>query len=1115
MAQTTKELMLKITADDDGLKVALSEAEKELSKFESQIKKSNEALKSIGKISGIATTAIGAMGAATVKMASDFNAGFSQVATLIPNSSARIKELQKNVLDLSPAVGKSTSDLTAGLYEIISAFGDSADSAKKLEIAAKAATAGGATTKEAIALLSAVTKGYSDTTAQAQQKVSDLAFMTIKLGQTNMPELASSIQRVTAMSNTLGVSQEELFAVFSSSTGVIGGAAEVSTQLAAVYNELMKPGAELVKTFEALGVASGNELISKFGGLQGALNAIKKVADETGKPINTLFGSVEAGRIALYETGAGAKKFASDLNEMKDAAGSADTAFGETAEGGIASFTFQMEQLKLSAQNLMIKIGDDLTPSIQTLLSPVVKLTSFLSKLDSAGIALVTGAGKVAFALVGTTTAIIGIHFAIDKVKKSLNAVKLAFASNPFGAFIVGVTAAVTALQALSHWLDEVEKKKRDQDEAFIGSAATLAKEAQNVQTLAKEYVNLTAQEELSETQKLRLKEVSEQLNHALGNESGINSESQFLQSASERVAEFTKSIEDSEAKIAQYQEEMKRFEAHTETDSYGVEINFKADEKKLAEFASRIENIKSNIVEMQKGKAALLDFIAEGLPKPDELSVEAKATVELDKTSAAQVKKDISDLLRDLQKAKVKIEASDDNIDLSPFHALENIETFITAQKEKIAQSDEKILDIEKNIVDLREAGTDANADNIASLELEKKAFTEIKQKAQEAADAVDMSANINAVAGKIQSIGSVISNAFGNIAGVARDIIGNKQARLQQELADTLAAIERDKNERLMALETEYLDWKEQKEIEADERSASRAEEKYNREMSDLARNISELQASFAQETNIEKAKNKEKELEAARKQKAEKVAAKKQANEDKKRQKEERQQEIEMLNAKAQSEWEFQVASINAQNAAGAAQANLARQAAAWQKAQSILTLSVQMAVEIAKAAAAYAIPFGAGVPEGIAHTVAATIAGVQIGVVSAAPIPSGEVVVAPLPPAPRPIKFAEGGIVYPSPNGSRFTLPNGSAAVAGEAGIPEIILPVNQANLEAVFKSAGVTNNASNTTIAPVYNISITSEQGNNIGDTVLQTLREHDRELLSLVENTKRMTYVGD
>ena len=57
-------------------------------------------------------------------------------------------------------MGKSTGDMTTGLYQVISAFGYGSDSLAQLELNARAASAGLATTEQAIALTSAVTKGY-------------------------------------------------------------------------------------------------------------------------------------------------------------------------------------------------------------------------------------------------------------------------------------------------------------------------------------------------------------------------------------------------------------------------------------------------------------------------------------------------------------------------------------------------------------------------------------------------------------------------------------------------------------------------------------------------------------------------------------------------------------------------------------------------------------------------------------------------------------------------------------------------------------------------------------------------------------------------------------------
>ena len=312
-------------------------------------------------------------------------------------------------------------------------------------------------------------------------------------------------------------------------------------------------------------------------------------------------------------------------------------------------------------------------------------------------------------------------------------------------------------------------------------------------------------------------------------------------------------------------------------------------------------------------------------------------------------------------------------------------------------------------------------------------------------------------------------------------------------------------------MELENEYLDWKEEKQLEQEEREEERARAEYERQQEILNRSLNETQNAFDQETNIQKKKNKEKELEEKRAEMAEAKRKKAEADAEKKRQKEERAQEIEMLNTKAMAQWQFQVSTIEAQNAAAQSQAQLARQAAQWEKAQSITSLIIRSAVEVARAAAAFPDPVGMTM-----HSIAAAIALAQMGVVSAAPLPSGSATPAPLPPAPRPIKFARGGIVYPSSGGTSFSMQNGSPAVAGEAGIPEIILPVTQENLESVFKAQGIVNNSSKaTTISPVYNITITNQQGEELADTILNVLEDKSRDLYALIENTKQMNYIGE
>ena len=186
----TYELMLKIGGKVDGsLKTACSTADKNLAAL-------GKTAKTAGKIAAgamvAAATAVATLGTAAVKSAAEYEAQLANVSTLLTGTeaevAARTAEIGDQVLEISNRTGVATADLTDGMYQVVSAFGDSADAAAILETAAKSAAAGNATTTDSINLLSAVTKGYGDTPREAVQQAADLAFATVRLGQTSFPE---------------------------------------------------------------------------------------------------------------------------------------------------------------------------------------------------------------------------------------------------------------------------------------------------------------------------------------------------------------------------------------------------------------------------------------------------------------------------------------------------------------------------------------------------------------------------------------------------------------------------------------------------------------------------------------------------------------------------------------------------------------------------------------------------------------------------------------------------------------------------------------------------------------------------------------------------------------
>lgn len=358
----TYELMLKIGGKVDGsLKTACSTADKHLAAL-------GKTAKTAGKIAAgamvAAATAVATLGTAAVKSAEEYEAQLANVSTLLTGTeaevAARTAEIGDQVLEISNRTGVATADLTDGMYQVVSAFGDSADAAAILETAAKSAAAGNATTTDSINLLSAVTKGYGDTSAEAVQQAADLAFATVRLGQTSFPELAAGMGKVIPLASTLGLEQEQLWGAMATLTGVTGSTAEVVTQMKATMQAFLSPSKNMQAALKNMGYESGQALLESKG-LQGSLDALKDAVGGNELAFAGLFSSVEAQTAVLAMAGNQAENLTSKTAEMYEATGAANTAF----ERQTNNLKYDIQMIKNLGANFLTQLGTNILPYVR------------------------------------------------------------------------------------------------------------------------------------------------------------------------------------------------------------------------------------------------------------------------------------------------------------------------------------------------------------------------------------------------------------------------------------------------------------------------------------------------------------------------------------------------------------------------------------------------------------------------------------------------------------------------------------------------------------------------------------------------------------------------------
>ena len=427
------EMLLKIAGrTDSSLKAACNTAAKNIDALG---KTAKNAGKVIAGAAAAGAAAVGTIGVAAVKAASDYEAQLANVATLLTGTeaevAARTAEIGNQIMEVSNRTGVATADLTDGMYQVVSAFGDSADAASILETAAKSAAAGNATTTDSINLLSAVTKGYGDTSAEAVQKAADLSFATVRLGQTTFPELAAAMGKVIPLASTLGVEQEQLFGAMATLTGVTGSTAEVVTQLKATMQGFLSPSKNMSAALQSMGYESGQALLESEG-LQGALEALKKSVGGNELAFAGLFSSVEAQTAVLAMAGTQAENLTSKTAEMYEATGAANTAFERQTD----TLAYDIQMIKNLGANFLTELGTNILPYVRELAEaalPVVQeglgrigdyMTGTIIPAAETAVKWVSENKDLILALAGAIAAAVGAFVTLRAAGQAAGAIK-------------------------------------------------------------------------------------------------------------------------------------------------------------------------------------------------------------------------------------------------------------------------------------------------------------------------------------------------------------------------------------------------------------------------------------------------------------------------------------------------------------------------------------------------------------------------------------------------------------------------------------------------------------------------------------------------------------------
>ncbi|HAT4145514.1 TPA: phage tail tape measure protein [Clostridium perfringens] len=402
-------------------KKALEEVNKELEK--SKLDKFTEGLGKAGEKAGQisnkmkpASIAITGLGTAAGYAEMKFEDGVANINTLLDDQS-HLDGYKNKIIEISNDTGKELNDITDGMYTCISSIGDGGKETEKIfETMAKSAKAGGAETNDAVALISAGMKGYNKVNNETAKQISDLAFQTAKLGVTTFPEMASSMKPLFPLSSTLNISMQELFGSMATLTGVTGNTAEVSTQMKAVFSNLIKPTTDMDKLIKKYGYSNGQAMI-KAKGLTGVLQILQKETGGQSDKLGKLFSSTEALTAVTALTGTQFDNFKDKTKAMNDALGSTDKALEKinNTTGNDLRTSLNM------AKNSLVGFGEVLAPFISIGAKALSTLTKGLLGLSTGQRKLVVGLGAT---FVGTNLLLGGFSKLSKGIKNNIEFTK-------------------------------------------------------------------------------------------------------------------------------------------------------------------------------------------------------------------------------------------------------------------------------------------------------------------------------------------------------------------------------------------------------------------------------------------------------------------------------------------------------------------------------------------------------------------------------------------------------------------------------------------------------------------------------------------------------------------
>lgn len=442
--------------DTKGFQSGFSSAMKDMKTFQDEsatvsdkFSAMGSALTSVGgTLTKSVTLPLVGVGAAVMKVGSDFEAQMSRVQAISGATGDELKALTDQAIDLGATTAFSAGEAAEGMENLASAGFNTQEIMSAMPGLLDLAASSGAELGTASEIAASAIRGFGLAASDAGH-VADVFAEAAARTNAQTEDMGEAMKYIAPVAKAMGQSLEETAAAVGimSDAGIKGS--QAGTSLRSALSRLAKPTDVMLTKMGELGLsfydAQGNML--PLNGIieQLETNMAGLTQEQRNNALITLFGQESlSGMLALMERGP------EELRALTESFEDCDGAAAEMAETMLDNTKGSVEEMMGSIETLAIRLQQVMAPAVTAV---VQKITEFVNKLSSLSPEtlqmIVTIAGVVAalgplLLIIGKLSSAIGSIISLVGGAGGLSAVLTAL-TGPIGIVIAAIAALVTA----------------------------------------------------------------------------------------------------------------------------------------------------------------------------------------------------------------------------------------------------------------------------------------------------------------------------------------------------------------------------------------------------------------------------------------------------------------------------------------------------------------------------------------------------------------------------------------------------------------------------------------------------------------------------------------------